>query len=344
MSKKPHILIIYTGGTIGMVKSHESNVLQPFDFEHLYKSIPELRHLHCSIEHISFEEPIDSSDMTPRVWQKILNMIEANYDRVDGFVILHGSDTMAYSASAMSFMIENLDKPIIFTGSQLPIGDLRTDAKENMITALEIAASRTDDNQSVIKEVCVYFEYKLYRGNRTTKISAAQFRAFESPNHPILAESGVDLMFNPHAFFEHSTQSPPVFRPLEEHPILLLKLHPGLTPEVLNHQLATPNLKGVILETYGSGNAPTYSWFLEALHKTLKAGIPVIDITQCFAGGVVLGKYQSSLELRNMGLVNGKDITTEAAVTKLMYLLTITDDLRQIKELFETPLRGEIKQ
>lgn len=343
MSKKPHILIIYTGGTIGMVKSHKSNVLQPFDFEHLYKSIPELKQLHCSIEHISFEKPIDSSNMSPKVWQDMLNLIIDNYDRVDGFVILHGSDTMAYSASAVSFMIENLTKPVVFTGSQLPIGDLRTDAKENLITAMEIAAAQNQNGNPVIQEVCIYFEYKLYRGNRTTKISAAQFRAFDSPNYPILAESGVELKFYTHALSNGSKAQKPVFRALKEQPILLLKIHPGIIREIFTQQLKIPNLKGIILEAYGSGNAPTETWFLEALKQVLNRGIPVIDITQCVAGGVVLGKYETSLALLNMGLIDGKDITTEAAVTKLMYLLTLGYDQKTIKKWFEIPLRGEIR-
>lgn len=343
MSKKPHILIIYTGGTIGMVKSHKSNVLQPFDFEHLYKSIPELKQLHCSIEHISFDKPIDSSNMSTKIWQELLEMIKENYTRADGFVILHGSDTMAYSASAMSFMIENLTKPIIFTGSQLPIGDLRTDAKENLITAMEIAAAQDKDGNPLIQEVCIYFEYKLYRGNRTTKISAAQFRAFDSPNYPILAESGVDLKFYNYAFLKHSKDKNPIFRPLKEQPILLLKLHPGITEDIISQQLNIPDLKGVILEAYGSGNAPTESWFLEAIKQVLHRGIPVIDITQCVAGGVALGKYETSLELLKMGLVDGKDITTESAVTKLVYLLTLDYKPKSIKKWFETPLRGEIR-
>jgi L-asparaginase len=341
MSKKPHILIIYTGGTIGMIKNYETGVLQSFDFEHLYKSIPEINQLHCTVESVSFTYPMDSSNMNPMAWGEILNIIQENYNRVDGFVVLHGSDTMSYTASAISFMIENLNKPVIFTGSQLPIGDLRTDAKENMITALEIAASQKE-GKPLIQEVCIYFEYKLYRANRTTKISAAQFRAFDSPNYPILAESGVELSFSEHTFHKKKVNTLPVFRKLNNHNILLIKIFPGLTEQVWKNMLDIPDIHGVILETFGSGNAPTESWFLEMLKEALDKGIPVIDITQCVAGSVVLGKYETSLKLLQAGVIDGKDITTEAAVTKLLYLLTYTDDRKTLKERFEQSLRGEI--
>lgn len=341
MLKIPHILIIYTGGTIGMMKDYKTNALKSFDFNHIYNSIPELNHLDCSIETISFDEPLDSSNVNPTHWEQIANIIQDNYSKVDGYVVLHGSDTMSYTASAISFMIENLDKPVIFTGSQLPIGDLRTDAKENMITAIEIAASQIDGKPR-IAEVCIYFEYKLYRANRTTKISAAQFKAFDSPNFPILAESGVELKFYTNNISQSLSSEKLVFRKILNHNILLIKIFPGITESVFKHLLETPNLKGVILETYGSGNAPTDDWFLALLASTLQKGIPVIDITQCVAGSVVLGKYETSVELLKMGLINGKDITTESAVTKLMYLLSAPEAQGKIKEYFEKPLRGEI--
>lgn len=341
MSKIPHILIIYTGGTIGMMKDYKTNVLKSFNFNHIYNSIPELNHLDCSIETISFAEPLDSSNVNPKHWEEIANIIQENYHKVDGYVVLHGSDTMSYSASAISFMVENLDKPIIFTGSQLPIGDLRTDAKENMITAIEIAAAQMEGKPR-ITEVCIYFEYKLYRANRTTKISAAQFKAFDSPNYPILAESGVELKFYSNNFAPNRKEEKLIFRKIQNHNILLIKIFPGITQDVLNHLLNTPDLKGVIMETYGSGNAPTYSWFLNLLSNTLQKGIPVIDITQCVAGSVVLGKYETSIELLKMGLIDGKDITTESAITKLMYLLSIPEANGKIKEYFEKSLRGEI--
>ena len=341
MSKIPHILIIYTGGTIGMMKDFKTNVLKSFNFNHIYNSIPELNHLDCTIETVSFENPIDSSNINPQHWEQIVSIIQENYQKADGFVVLHGSDTMSYSASAVSFMIENLGKPVVFTGSQLPIGDLRTDAKENMITAIEIAAAQKDGKPR-IAEVCIYFEYKLYRANRTTKISAAQFRAFDSPNYPILAESGVELRFHEHSLLPVTKSDKLVFRKIEPHNILLIKLFPGMTESVLSYLLETPDLKGIILETYGSGNAPTEEWFLNLLHKTLKKGIPIIDITQCFAGSVVLGKYETSMELLKMGLIDGKNITTEAAVTKLLYLVSIPETKDNLKYYFEKSLRGEI--
>ena len=341
MSKIPHILIIYTGGTIGMMKDYKTNVLKSFDFKHIYNSIPELNHLECSLETISFEQPIDSSNINPSHWESIASIIQSHYQTADGFVVLHGSDTMSYTASAISFMIENLDKPIIFTGSQLPIGDLRTDAKENLITAIEIAAAQKNGKPRV-SEVCIYFEYKLYRANRTTKISAAQFQAFDSPNYPILAESGVELKFHEHTLLTSKSSKELIFRKILPQNVLLIKLFPGITEAVLNHMFQMPQLKGVILETYGSGNAPTEKWFLELLRNTLQKGIPIVDITQCFAGSVVLGKYETSLELLEMGLIDGKDITTEAAITKLMYLFSIPEIDGKVKDLFETSLRGEI--
>lgn len=340
MTKIPHIIIIYTGGTIGMMKDYNTNVLRAFNFEHIYKNIPELNHLECTIESISFENPIDSSNMNPTYWEKLANIIQTNYDKADGFVILHGSDTMAYTASAISFMFENLAKPIIFTGSQLPIGDLRTDAKENMITAIEVAASQKD-NKPIVSEVCIYFEYKLFRANRTTKTSAEHFEAFTSPNYPNLAESGVHLKFNKNALFS-SKQKKMVYRKIRKHNIILLKLFPGITEEIINHAFNTPNLEGVILETYGSGNAPTEKWFINLLKKGLEQGIPIIDITQCVAGTVMLGKYETSEQLLKMGLINGYDITTEAAVSKLFYLLSTKNHNGDLRTLFETSLRGEI--
>jgi L-asparaginase len=341
MAKIPHIIIIYTGGTIGMIRDYKTNALHAFDFEHIYKNIPELNHLDCTIESISFENPIDSSNMNPVYWEEIAIIIQKNYDRADGFVVLHGSDTMAYTASAISFMFENIAKPVIFTGSQLPIGHLRTDAKENMITAIEIAAAQKDD-KPIVSEVCIYFEYKLYRANRTTKTSAEQFEAFTSPNYPDLAESGVHLKFNTSALCINKKTDKLVYRKIQKHNIVLLKIFPGISEEVVRHTFNTPNLKGIILEAFGSGNAPTDSWFIDLLKEVLIRNIPIIDITQCVAGSVMLGKYETSIELLEMGLINGYDITTEAALTKLLYLLSTDDTNGNLKALFETSLRGEI--
>ncbi len=342
MAKIPHILIIYTGGTIGMIKDYQTNVLHAFDFDHIYKSIPELNHLNCSIESISFEKPIDSSNMNPEYWEEIARIIQQHYSRVDGFVVLHGSDTMAYTASAISFMFENLSKPVIFTGSQLPIGHLRTDAKENMITAIEIAAAQMKNGRPKVAEVCIYFEYKLYRANRTTKTSAEQFEAFTSPNYPELAESGVHLKFNKPALQSIGNGKELIYRRINTHHIVLLKIFPGISKEVIQHLFNLPGLEGIILEAYGSGNAPTDPWFINLLKKALERKIPIIDITQCIAGSVMLGKYETSAELLKLGLINGYDITTEAAVSKLLYLLSTNEAQHKLKSLFESSLRGEI--
>jgi L-asparaginase len=262
MTKIPEILLIYTGGTIGMIKDYDTNALRAFDFKNLYDKIPELNQLQCNIEAISFKEPIDSSNMNTKYWVDIVEIIEDNYDTKDGFVILTGSDTMSYTSSAISFMIENLAKPIIFTGSQLPIGDLRTDAKENLITAVQIAASINENTkESNIKEVGLYFEYKLYRANRTTKINAEQFEAFTSPNYPPLAESGVHLKFNENVTYPNYDRNNLKIRKKLEEDIVILKLFPGITKNTVKSILNIPNIKGVILETYGSGNAPTEKWF-----------------------------------------------------------------------------------
>lgn len=340
-SHKPKILLIYTGGTIGMVKDFETGVLKAFDFNELLSRIPELQLLDCQIETISFETPIDSSNMNISSWQKIANIIEENYSNFDGFVVLHGSDTMSYSASALSFMLENLAKPVIFTGSQLPIGDLRTDAKENLITAIQVA-SLQENNKPVIQEVCLYFEYKLYRGNRTTKISAEHFNAFTSPNFPELAESGVHLKVNTDLVLTaNSNKNLQVHTDFDDN-VALLKLFPGMNEKVLNAFFAIPNLKGIVLETYGSGNAPTEKWFVDALALAIKKGIHIINVTQCSGGSVAMGNYETSAQLKNIGVISGEDITTEAAITKLMYLLGKKVQSSEFKKQFETAIRGEM--
>ena len=341
MAKIPHILLIYTGGTIGMIKDFETGALKAFNFDKLLKHIPELKHLNCTIDSASFDEPIDSSNMNPNYWVLITEIIEKNYEKFDGFVVLHGSDTMAYTASAISFMFENLSKPVIFTGSQLPIGDLRTDAKENLITSIEIAASQKN-GKSIISEVCLYFEYKLYRANRTTKINSEHFEAFTSPNYPSLCESGVHLKFNtPYIYSPRRSKKINIRKKLEEN-IVLLKLFPGITENVVKSILEIDGLKGVVLETYGSGNAPTDKWFVDLLKNTLKRGIKIIDVTQCVGGSVILGHYETSVQLQKIGLISGRDITTEAALAKLMYLLGENIPDSEFKQVFETPLRGEM--
>ena len=341
-SDKSKILLIYTGGTIGMVKDYDSGALKSFDFNQLLKNIPELKQLDCSIDTISFDKPIDSSDMSPDNWITIAKMIADNYDSHDGFVVLHGSDTMSYTASALSFLLENLAKPVILTGSQLPIGDLRTDAKENLITSIQIAALQ-QKGKPVLKEVGLYFEYKLYRGNRTTKINAEQFQAFASLNYPHLIESGVHLkVFEEYLLPQHRSRKFMAHKEMDRN-VAILKLFPGLNEKVLKNILKTPDLKAVILETYGSGNAPTNRWFLGLLKEAIKDGIHIINVTQCSGGSVSMGQYDTSTRLKKLQVISGKDITTEAAVAKTMYMLGSGISHKLFKTIFETSLRGEMQ-
>ncbi|RXG14145.1 L-asparaginase [Leeuwenhoekiella aestuarii] len=340
MSKQPKILLIYTGGTIGMIKDFETGALKAFDFKDLLEKIPELRLLECEIETTSFDNPIDSSNMNPDLWVDLCNIIESNYDRCDGFVILHGSDTMSYTASALSFMLENLSKPVIFTGSQLPIGDLRTDAKENLITAIQIAALRKR-NRPYITEVGLYFEYKLYRGNRSSKISAEHFEAFKSPNYPPLATSGVYLTIEDEKLLPYKRKKLIVHRDLKTD-IMVVHLYPGISQKMLTSILNNHEFSGVILLTFGSGNSTTSPWFIELLKKNIQKGVPVVNITQCTWGSVQMGNYETSTGLKNLGVISGKDLTIEAAITKMMYLNSQNLSPKVFKTIFETSLRGEM--
>jgi L-asparaginase len=340
-SKKISIMIIYTGGTIGMVVDPVTGSLVPVDFEHISDQVPELKKFGYNIRSVSFDPVSDSSNIDPDLWIKMATVIEENYNLYDGFVILHGTDTMSYSASALSFMLENLKKPVIFTGSQLPIGVLRTDGKENLITAIEIAASQSSGIPAV-PEVCIYFDNKLMRGNRTTKISAEHFDAFSSPNYPPLAEVGLHIRFNSNLMNNATQKSGIQIHKKFDNNIAVLKLFPGLNANFVRAVVNTSGLKALIIETFGSGNAPTYNWFIKELKGFISKGGIVLNITQCHGGSVEMGLYETSREMLKAGVLSGRDITSEAAVTKLMHLLGCYNDREMIVSLINKSLAGEI--
>lgn len=333
------ILIIYTGGTIGMVNDPQKGTLIPFNFEQIKENVPELARLDYELSVHSFDPILDSSNMDPQVWAKLAKLIHSKYDDFDGFVILHGSDTMSFTASALSFMLQNLTKTVVLTGSQLPIGEIRTDAKENLITALEIAATKKD-GKAMVPEVCIYFDYQLFRGNRSIKYNSEKFEAFVSPNYPILAEAGVHLSFFPNYILPLPLEPFHIYTDFNTN-IGVLKMFPGIMPSAVR-AITESNVEAIILETFGAGNTPTAPWFIDCLKDAISSQKIILDISQCKGGSVQLGLYETSRKLRQMGIISGYDLTFEAAVTKLMYLLGKYTNREEVKRLLEESLTGEL--
>lgn len=344
-SQKSSILLIYTGGTIGMKVDPTLQALTPFDFSQILEEVPELRKFAYRIDSWTFDPLIDSSDVEPSLWIALAGLIEEKYDDYDGFVILHGTDTMAYSASALSFMIENLSKPVIFTGSQLPIGMPRTDGKENLISAVEIAAAKDAGGHALVPEVCICFDNILMRGNRTCKMNSDNFRAFRSENLPPLAEAGISIRYNSGIIRRPASwDETPIFRKTLDTRVAILKMHPGITPQIVRDIMCSPDTRAVIIETYGAGNAPSKEWFLEIIQDAAGMGKIILNVTQCIAGSVNMDIYATGKCLKETGVVSGYDSTTESALAKLFYLLGNFHDNEEVKRLLEEDLRGEISK
>ena len=340
METERSVLIIYTGGTIGMFQDPETGILSPFNFDRLQEQIPEINQLPTQVSAISFEHPIDSSNMNLEHWRRLAEMVYENYDNYDGFVLLHGSDTMAYTASALSFMFNNLAKPVILTGSQLPIGVVRTDGKENFITAVEIA-SDYKNGKPLVPEVAIYFEYHLYRGNRTYKYNAEHFEAFRSPNYPPLAEAGVHIKYNIDAIRKPS-EGKFVIDTRMRNEVVVLSLFPGISAHIIEAALSIPENKLLVIRTYGSGNAMTYPWFLLSLEKAIDRGLIIVNVSQCQGGGVLQGRYETSSHLERMGVISGGDMQIEAALTKSMHLIGRGLTGGEFALAFTQNLRGEL--
>lgn len=342
MTYDNNVLLIYTGGTIGMNRNPQTGALEPFKFEHLLSNVPELAQFSTHIATYQFTPPIDSSNMSPRLWIELTHIIADNYDKYDGFVILHGTDTMAFTASALSYMLENLTKPVILTGSQLPIGQLRTDGKENIITSIEIASAKHPDGRAIMPEVGIYFNGHLMRGNRTTKQSADNFNAFESFNYPHLADAGVNISYREDLILKPDYSKPmtPHFR--LDNNVIVFTIFPGIREDLVRHVIATPNLRSIVMRTFGSGNAPQSPWLIKALKEASANGKTIINISQCMAGSVEMGRYDTGYQLKSAGVISGHDSTVESAVTKLMYLQARFSDPEKIRHYLNRNIRGEM--
>jgi len=342
---KASLLLIYTGGTIGMRQDPSTQTLRPFDFSQILEEVPELAKFAYRIDSMSFDPIIDSSDIEPSMWQTIAKIIDETYEDYDGYVILHGTDTMAYSASALSFMLDGLAKPVIFTGSQLPIGAPRTDGKENLVSAVEIAAAKDDLAHARVPEVCICFDNRLMRGNRTTKISSDEFKAFRSPNLPPLAEAGISIRYNDSLIIKPTDWDAHVKVHYDlDTRVSILKIHPGITPQVVRNILCGAETRAVILETYGSGNAPAKEWFLSIVREAASMDKILVNVTQCSSGTVNMAIYANGKALSDCKVQSGYDITTESALGKLFHLMGTHNENNEVKALFETSLKGEISK
>lgn len=341
-TRRPRILMIYTGGTIGMKENPVSGALEPFDFNHLLDNVPKIKMLEYDIDNIQFPCPIDSSAMTPDHWDDIARVIEENYDNYDGFVVLHGTDTMAYTASALSFMFENLRKPIVITGSQLPIGEVRTDGEENLITALQVAAAKDSDGSPMVQEVAILFEDYLWRGNRATKHSSDNFNAFKSSNYPRLAKVGLGITYRKEVLWRCPGEEPLRVHYGMDNNVMYLDLFPGISETVVKHILSTPGLKGVVMKTFGAGNGPTAPWFLKTVRQAVDKGLVIVNVSQCDNGSVTPMRYEAGCGLYQAGVISGHDLTSEAAITKLMFLFGLGKTPEEVKIYMERPLIGEM--